>query len=162
LDRAAEIGRGIATALDLEGLLAIEFFLTEKGEILVNELAPRPHNSFHATERGCVTSQFEQLTRAVCDVPLGDVSLLRPAAIVNVFGDLWSDNRTPDFSPALDVPGVRLHLYGKPGPRPGRKMGHLSAIGGSALDALDCARDAAARIGAVTEPLPESLRPFMA
>jgi 5-(carboxyamino)imidazole ribonucleotide synthase len=164
LDRATEIGRGIAAAIELEGLMAIELFLTKKGELLVNELAPRPHNSFHATERACVTSQFEQLTRAICDLPLGDTSVLRPTAIVNLFGDLWvGDNgQPPDFAPALDVPGVRLHLYGKRGARAGRKMGHLSAIGGSPLDALQCARDAAARIGAVTEPVPETLREFNA
>src|SRR5204862_4267402 len=89
--RATEIGRRIAEQMQLAGLLAVEMFLTTAGEILVNELAPRPHNSFHATERACVTSQFEQLTRAVCDLPLGDVSVVRPAAIVNLFGDIWRE-----------------------------------------------------------------------
>jgi 5-(carboxyamino)imidazole ribonucleotide synthase len=160
LSQAVQIGRDIAQTLRLQGILAIELFLTTSGELYVNELAPRPHNSFHATERACVTSQFEQLTRAVCDLPLGDVSIVRPAAIVNLFGDLWKDGRTPDFSPALTVPGVRLHLYGKSGPRPGRKMGHLSAVGGSTMDALTAARQAAAAIGAPTESPPESLRAF--
>ena len=79
----------------------------------MNELAPRPHNSFHASERGCVTGQFEQLTRAICDLPLGDTTVLRPAAIVNLFGDLWRSPAGPDFTPALSDAAVRLHLYGK-------------------------------------------------
>lgn len=160
VDRAREIGRGIAEAIELEGLLAIELFLTTSGDLLVNELAPRPHNSFHASERACVTGQFEQLTRAVCDLPLGDVSVVRPAAIVNLFGDLWCDGRTPDFSAALGDPAVRLHLYGKRGARPGRKMGHLSAVGGSVADALESARAAAASAGAATESMPAALRAF--
>jgi 5-(carboxyamino)imidazole ribonucleotide synthase len=160
LARAAEIGRDIAQTIQLQGILAVELFLTSAGELFVNELAPRPHNSFHATERGCITSQFEQLTRAVCDLPLGDVSVVRPAAIVNLFGDLWKNGQAPDFSPALAMPGVRLHLYGKSGPRAGRKMGHLSAVGGSTLEALSAARQSAAAIGVATEPPPESLRAF--
>jgi 5-(carboxyamino)imidazole ribonucleotide synthase len=158
--RAAEIGRGIAEQIRLEGLIAVELFLTLSGELFVNELAPRPHNSYHASERACVTSQFEQLTRAVCNLPLGDVSIVRPGAIVNLFGDLWNRGAEPDFACALEDPVVRLHLYGKRGPRPGRKMGHLSAIGGSALDALGSAREAARRIGVSTDPLPETLRQF--
>jgi 5-(carboxyamino)imidazole ribonucleotide synthase len=160
LQRALDVGRGIAEQLSLEGLLAVELFLTTSGDLLVNELAPRPHNSFHATERGCVTSQFEQLVRAVCDAPLGDTSIVRPAAIVNLFGDLWGDGTAPDFAPALELPGVRLHLYGKRGARPGRKMGHLSAIGGSAMDALSIAREAGRRVRAVTEDAPTTLREF--
>jgi len=158
--RADEIGRGIAQAIDLQGVIAVELFLTTSGELFVNELAPRPHNSFHASERACATSQFEQLTRAICDLPLGDVSVVRPAAIVNLFGELWRNGSAPEFSLALVEPSVRLHLYGKSGARPGRKMGHLSAIGGSALDALAAARDAGHRIGATTEPVPETLRAF--
>jgi 5-(carboxyamino)imidazole ribonucleotide synthase len=160
LDEAADIGRGIAERIGLEGILGIEIFLTEEGKLLVNELAPRPHNSYHASERACVTGQFEQITRAVCDLPLGDVGIVRPAAIVNLFGDLWSNGTAPDFSESLLDPSVRLHLYGKRGPRAGRKMGHLSAVGGSALGALESVRAAAGRIGASTAPLPESLRPF--
>jgi 5-(carboxyamino)imidazole ribonucleotide synthase len=160
LSRATEIGRGIAEAIKLEGLMAVELFLTTSGDLYVNELAPRPHNSFHASERACVTSQFEQLTRAVCDLPLGDVSVVRPAAIVNLFGDLWRDGDDPDFSAALSDPVVRLHLYGKRGARAGRKMGHLSAIGGTASQALASARAAGSRVGATTESLPETLREF--
>lgn len=162
LRTATELGRTIAERIGLEGILAIELFLTSAGQIIVNELAPRPHNSYHASERACVTSQFEQITRAICDLPLGDVSVVRPAAIVNLFGDLWVNELDPSFAAALENPAVRLHLYGKRGARPGRKMGHLSAIGGSTLDALEAARSAADRVGARTEPLPESVRPFLA
>jgi 5-(carboxyamino)imidazole ribonucleotide synthase len=156
--RAIDIGRGIAEKIELEGLIALELFLTTSGELFVNELAPRPHNSFHASERACVTSQFEQLTRAVCDLPLGDVSVVRPTAIVNLFGDLWLDGRQPDFTPALREDVVRLHLYGKREPRPGRKMGHLSAIGGSAFDALTSVTDAAGKIGVALEPWTQAFR----
>ena len=130
-----EVARGIATTLGIEGLLAVELFLLRDGQLLVNELAPRPHNTFHATERGCATSQFEQLVRAVCDLPLGSTEILRPSAIANLLGDLWEPGM-PDFAAPLAVPGVRLHLYGKASARPGRKMGHLSAVGGTGEDAL--------------------------
>ncbi|HWR16701.1 MAG TPA: 5-(carboxyamino)imidazole ribonucleotide synthase [Terriglobales bacterium] len=134
---ASEIANEIARKIEIEGLLAIEMFVTTDGRLLVNELAPRPHNSFHATQRACVTSQFEQLMRAVCDLPLGSVELLRPAAIANLLGDLWLEGSHPDFESALAIPGVRLHLYEKHTPRPGRKMGHLSAIGDTVEEALD-------------------------
>lgn len=159
LDRATELGREIAEKIELEGVLGVELFLTSRGELLVNELAPRPHNSYHASERACLTSQFEQLVRAACNLPLGKTDLVQPAAIVNLFGDLWKDGE-PDFSAALLRPGVRLHLYGKRGARPARKMGHLSAVGASPLEALENAREAAFKIGAGTEPVPDSLRAF--
>ncbi len=127
---AREIAVSMAGKLKLEGLLAVEMFLTRGGELYVNELAPRPHNSYHASERCCVTSQFEQAVRAVCDLPLGDVKIVRPGAIVNLLGDLWLDQegyKEPRFDLALAVPEVRLHLYEKQIPRKGRKMGHLSA-----------------------------------
>jgi 5-(carboxyamino)imidazole ribonucleotide synthase len=143
---AQAIARSIAESLQLEGILAVELFLLRDGRLLVNELAPRPHNSYHASELACPTSQFEQLVRAVCDLPLGDVEPLRPAAIVNLFGELWDGVRTPDFASALTVPGTRLFLYGKRGPRPGRKMGHLGAIGGTPAEALKRAQEAAARL----------------
>jgi 5-(carboxyamino)imidazole ribonucleotide synthase len=114
----------------------------------VNELAPRPHNSYHETEVACSTSQFEQLVRAVCDLPLGDPAVLRPGAIFNLFGELW-DNGTPPWELALAQPGVRLHLYGKRGARPGRKMGHLSVTGVTPEDALTRVRAAAAALGAL-------------
>jgi 5-(carboxyamino)imidazole ribonucleotide synthase len=130
--RGTELARGIADAIGLEGLLAVEMFLTTAGDLLVNELAPRPHNSFHETELACPTSQFEQLVRAVCNLPLGDTSIVSPAAIVNLFGDLWSDGAAPRFDAALAEPMTRLHLYGKRVARPGRKMGHISAYGDTA------------------------------
>lgn len=147
--RAQDIALAIARAMGLEGVLAVELFLTRDGQLLVNELAPRPHNSYHASERACPTSQFEQLVRAVCDLPLGDVRIVEPAAIVNLFGDLWHMGEPPDFAPALELPGVRLHLYGKKTARPGRKMGHLSATGPTPEAALANVRAAAARIGLI-------------
>ena len=124
--RAQSLAVRIAMGLELEGVLAVEMFLSQSGELLINELAPRPHNSYHASERACSTSQFEQAIRAVCNLPLGEVEVLRPAAIANLLGDLWLE-REPRFERALAVPGVHLHLYEKHQPRRGRKMGHLSA-----------------------------------
>ena len=138
--RAQKLACEIADSFTLEGLLAVEMFLTKDGDLLVNELAPRPHNSYHASERACVTSQFEQLVRAVCDLPLGDVSVVQPAAIANLLGDLWlgrEGNSAPRFDRALAVPGVRVHLYEKHQPRRGRKMGHLSAVGGTPQQAVE-------------------------
>ncbi len=134
-EKAQDIARRIAEEMNLEGVLAVEMFLTKDGQLLVNELAPRPHNSYHASERACVTSQFEQIVRAVCDLPLGDVSIVKPAAIVNLLGDLWLEQE-PRFDRALAVPGVRLHLYEKHLPRAGRKMGHLSSIGETPEEAV--------------------------
>jgi 5-(carboxyamino)imidazole ribonucleotide synthase len=139
--RARQIAGDIADTFALEGLLAVEMFVTHAGELLVNELAPRPHNSYHESERACVTSQFEQAIRAVCDLPLGDVDVVQPSAIANLLGDLWLDAdgkpRQPNFDQALAVPGVRLHLYEKLKPRRARKMGHLSAIGRTADEAVE-------------------------
>ncbi len=134
--RAEALASAIIAKLGIEGLLCVEVFVTRQGELLVNELAPRPHNSYHQSERGCVTSQFEQLVRTTCNLPLGDTSLITPAAIVNLLGDLWL-KAEPDFAAALAVPGVRLHLYEKHTPRAGRKMGHLSATGTTAEEALE-------------------------
>ena len=125
---AVEIAHGVLDALDVVGVLCVEFFLTKRGKLLINELAPRPHNSGHLTFDACVTSQFEQQLRAICGLPLGSTELLRPAAMANLLGDLWQPN-TPDWTAALEVPEVKLHLYGKLDPRPGRKMGHLTALG---------------------------------
>ena len=133
--RAQRIAADLTVGLHLEGLLAVEMFVTEDGKLLVNELAPRPHNSYHASERACVTSQFEQAVRAICDLPLGEVDVLRPAAIANLLGNLWLDHE-PHFDRALRVPGVGLHLYEKHTPRSGRKMGHLSAVGDSPDEAV--------------------------
>jgi len=145
--QAVEMSREIATALDVEGLLVVELFFTEDGELFVNEMAPRPHNSFHATEVACLTSQFEQAVRAVCDLPLGSTEVVRPAAIANLLGDLWMGTQPPAFDQALAIPGVRLHLYGKRVARPGRKMGHLSAVGLTPEEAVVRVMEAKARLG---------------
>jgi len=143
--RAESLAAAIIAKLGIEGLLCVEIFVTRSGELLVNELAPRPHNSYHQSERGCVTSQFEQLVRTVCNLPLGDTSLIAPAAIVNLLGDLWLHGE-PNFAAAFGVPGVRLHLYEKHTPRAGRKMGHLSATGATAEEALARVLEAKDRI----------------
>jgi 5-(carboxyamino)imidazole ribonucleotide synthase len=148
--QAEAIAVGIAEQFSLEGILAVELFLLRDGTLLVNELAPRPHNSFHQTEVACSTSQFEQLVRAACDLPLGDPGVRRPGAIFNLFGDLW-ENGEPQFGAALAQPGIRVHLYGKRGARAGRKMGHLSATGDTAEDALARVRAAATALGAPLE-----------
>jgi 5-(carboxyamino)imidazole ribonucleotide synthase len=125
---AEEIARGILEQLGVVGVLCVEFFLTKVGKLLVNELAPRPHNSGHLTIDAAVTSQFEQQLRAVCGLPLGSTRIHTPAAMANLLGDLWAEGE-PDWAAALAVPGVKLHLYGKAEARPGRKMGHLTALG---------------------------------
>jgi 5-(carboxyamino)imidazole ribonucleotide synthase len=124
---AVEIARGVLDGLGVVGVLCVELFLTRDGRLLVNELAPRPHNSGHLTFDACVTSQFEQQLRAICGLPLGATELLRPAAMANLLGDLWQ-NGEPDWIAACRFPEVKLHLYGKATPRPGRKMGHLTAL----------------------------------
>lgn len=124
---AAQITRAIMEELSYVGVLCVEFFLTADGRLLVNEIAPRPHNSGHLTFDACVTSQFEQQLRAVCGLPLGATTQMRPAAMVNLLGDLWLDGE-PDWAGALAIPDVKLHLYGKRQPRSGRKMGHITAL----------------------------------
>jgi len=145
--KASEIARDMANALQVEGLLVVEMFLLKDGRLLVNELAPRPHNSFHATEVACLTSQFEQAVRAVCNLPLGSVEVVRPAAIVNLLGDLWLSEGGPRFEQVLAMPGVRLHLYGKRDARKGRKMGHLSAVGTTPEEALARVKAASQALG---------------
>ena len=150
IEKATAIAREIADTFALEGLLAVEMFVMGDGELLVNELAPRPHNSYHGSERACVTSQFEQAIRAACDLPLGDVSLVQPTAIANLLGDVWlnadGSAREPKFDAALEVPGVRVTLYEKLTPRKGRKMGHLSAVGATADEARARVLEAKARL----------------
>jgi len=126
--QAVEITRGIMEALDAVGVLCVEFFLARDGALMVNEIAPRPHNSGHFTFDACITSQFEQQLRAVCGLPLGATDLLRPVAMVNLLGDLWQTGE-PHWEAACADPDVKLHLYGKTSPRPGRKMGHLTVFG---------------------------------
>jgi 5-(carboxyamino)imidazole ribonucleotide synthase len=141
--RATEIARGIAESLDVVGLLVTEMFLLRDGRLMVNELAPRPHNTFHHTELSALTSQFEQAVRAVCDLPLGATDIMRPAAIANLFGDLWLRDTPPRWEAALALPGVRIHLYGKT-PRPGRKMGHIGAVGDTTAQAVERVKEARA------------------
>jgi len=136
--RAAEIARGVLETLDVVGVLCVEFFLTDADELLINELAPRPHNSGHLTIDACMTSQFEQQVRAICGLPPGSVELLRPAAMANLLGDVWQHGE-PDWAAACALPGVHLHLYGKAEPRRGRKMGHLTALAPSAAEARELA-----------------------
>ncbi|MEP6822343.1 MAG: 5-(carboxyamino)imidazole ribonucleotide synthase, partial [Chthoniobacterales bacterium] len=128
---AAELARSIAEKIDLVGLLAVEMFLKESGELVVNELAPRPHNSGHWTIEACATSQFEQQLRAVCGLPLGSTRVLKPAAMANILGATWQGGE-PNWAKALEIEGVHLHLYGKSEPRPRRKMGHLTAVADTA------------------------------
>lgn len=124
---AVELARCVLEKLGVVGVLCVEFFVTRDGALLINELAPRPHNSGHLTVDACVTSQFEQQLRAVCGLPLGSTEMHRPAAMANLLGDLWV-NGEPDWAAACAFPDVKLHLYGKLEPRPGRKMGHLTAL----------------------------------
>jgi 5-(carboxyamino)imidazole ribonucleotide synthase len=145
--RAEALAAAIIARLDLEGLLCVEMFVTKKGKLLVNELAPRPHNSYHQSERGCVTSQFEQLVRTTCNLPLGSTELISPCAIVNLLGEVWlSASGEPNYAAALAVPGVRLHLYEKDTPRVGRKMGHLSSVGSTPEEALERVLEAKRRL----------------
>jgi 5-(carboxyamino)imidazole ribonucleotide synthase len=136
--RVAQEARGIARTvlekLSVVGVLCVEFFLEPSGKLMINELAPRPHNSGHLTFDASLTSQFEQQLRAVCGLPLGSTELVRPAAMANLLGDLWV-NGEPDWAVACAIPNVKLHLYGKLEPRIGRKMGHLTALAGSAEEA---------------------------
>jgi 5-(carboxyamino)imidazole ribonucleotide synthase len=142
--KAAEITRTILEELQYVGVLCVEFFVSTEGELLVNELAPRPHNSGHLTFDAAITSQFEQQVRAICGLPLGSTAIPRPAAMANLLGDLWEDGE-PNWAAACRFPEVKLHLYGKTEPRPGRKMGHLTATGKTVDEAQDrvlAARDA--------------------
>jgi 5-(carboxyamino)imidazole ribonucleotide synthase len=142
---AVEIARAVLEALDVVGVMCVEFFLTREGRLLVNELAPRPHNSGHLTFDASATSQFEQQLRAVCCLPLGSTQLLRPAAMANLLGDLWLEGE-PRWREALKFPEVKLHLYGKTGPRAGRKMGHLTALAPTPEEAARKALDARAAL----------------
>jgi len=133
---ALEITRLILDELEYVGLLCVEFFVTRRGRLLVNELAPRPHNSGHLTFDACRTSQFEQQLRAICGFPLGGTELIQPAAMVNLLGDLWTDGE-PNWRRALAMPDMKLHLYGKSTPRPGRKMGHITVMSPTAHEARE-------------------------
>ncbi|MGI8866255.1 MAG: 5-(carboxyamino)imidazole ribonucleotide synthase, partial [Rubrobacteraceae bacterium] len=135
---AVGITHGIFEELEIVGTACVEFFLTTKGTLLVNESAPRPHNSGHWTIEGAVTSQFEQQLRAVCGLPLGSTERTTgAAAMINLLGDLWTTGE-PDWRAALEIPQAKLHLYGKAEPRPGRKMGHITALASTSEEAAKC------------------------
>lgn len=153
--RATELALELVRGLEVVGLVCVELFLTEAGELWVNEVAPRPHNSGHISIEACSVDQFEQQVRALAGLPLGCPERVQPGAMVNLLGDLWfvdGAERTPDWRAALALPGVRLHLYGKAEARRGRKMGHLSALAASAEEAA--ALVLAARAAAVGTPVP--------
>ena len=135
IKKACDMAAAILAKLAVVGVACVEFFVTRDGRVLVNEIAPRPHNSGHLTIHACETSQFEQQVRAVCGLPLGSTRQLAPAAMANLLGDCWV-NGEPDWAAALAVPGVSLVLYGKREPRPGRKMGHLTALAESVEEAI--------------------------
>jgi 5-(carboxyamino)imidazole ribonucleotide synthase len=138
---AVEIARAVAETFDYVGTLCVEFFLAKDEKLLINELAPRPHNSGHLTFDACVTSQFEQQLRAVCGLPLGSTGFYRPAAMANLLGDIWQAGE-PDWARALRFPNLKLHLYGKAEARAGRKMGHLTALAETAGEAVGTIRKA--------------------
>jgi len=136
---AVAIARTLAIALDLVGVMCVELFDTDTG-LVVNEIAPRPHNSGHCTIEAASASQFEQQLRAICGLPLGD-GACTSAAMAQLLGDLWSDG-DPDWAVLLAQPDIRLHLYGKAEPRPGRKMGHLTCVASDPTIALQRVADA--------------------
>jgi 5-(carboxyamino)imidazole ribonucleotide synthase len=143
-ERARATATRVAEALDYRGVLCVEMFVSRAGDLLVNEIAPRPHNSGHFTIDACVTSQFEQQARVLADLPLGDTRQHTPAVMVNLLGDLWFADgdgaREPSWTEVLRHPLAKLHLYGKAEPRRGRKMGHVTCLGVTQGDALDTAR----------------------
>jgi len=146
---AIEITRSVLEKLDVVGVLCVEFFLTTTGELLINETAPRPHNSGHLTIDAHVTCQFEQQVRTICGLPLGSTELRSPAAMANLLGDVWEAG-TPDWATALGYPNLKLHLYGKQEARAGRKMGHLTVLDKTVDDAESIARQARASLGRQT------------
>jgi len=145
VSQAEQLGARIASSLGHVGIMAIELFVTREGDLLVNEIAPRTHNSGHYTFGACATSQFEQHVRAICGLPLGDPSLLRPAVMLNLLGDLWRDG-PPGWHAVLSHPTARLHVYGKKRPAAGRKMGHILILDEGDQDADEVAEAIAAEL----------------
>ena len=148
-DTACEVAEKLAGCLGYVGTLGVEFFVT-RGKLVVNEMAPRPHNSGHYTIDACPTNQFQQQVRALCGLPLGDSRAHSAAVMVNLLGDLWFDGdqeREPDWAALLAIPGLCLHLYGKQSPRPGRKMGHLTVVGSDAKQVYEQAMRARKILG---------------
>ena len=128
-DTAVDAATRIAEGLDYCGVLAVEFFVSTDGRVLVNEMAPRPHNSGHYTIDACATSQFEQQVRMICNLPAGSPALHQPVAMLNLLGDIWPDGGNPPWGDLLAEASAKLHLYGKKEARPGRKMGHVNCLG---------------------------------
>jgi len=152
---AEELAEGIAQQMDYIGTLAVEFFVVH-GQLYVNEMAPRPHNSGHYTLDACITNQFEQQVRALCGLPLGEARAHSAAAMVNLLGDIWylddpHHAKEPDWNRLLATPNLKLHLYGKHPPRPGRKMGHFTVIGANAEEVRKSALAARRAIGITDE-----------
>lgn len=145
--RATEIAADAAAALEYCGVLGVELFVSEDGAVLVNEMAPRPHNSGHYTLDACTTSQFEQQVRLLCGLAPGATDLLKPVAMLNLLGALWNEGE-PDWTRVFEHPNAKLHLYGKRDPRPGRKMGHVNVLGSDGDDALAIAHRIAEALGA--------------
>ena len=152
---ARDIALRVAAALDYRGVLCVELFVVGDGRLLINEIAPRPHNSGHYTIDACVTSQFEQQVRIVADLPLGDTRAHGPAVMVNLLGDIWFESasgeapggrREPDWRAVLEVPQAKLHLYGKALPRRGRKMGHVTCVAPTLDEAIVAARTVKRRL----------------
>jgi len=142
--RAREIALTVMESLDVVGVLCVELFLTTQGTLLVNEIAPRPHNSGHLTIDAHITSQFEQQVRSICGLPLGSTAPFQPAAMANLLGELWPAQGVPEWDAILRHPDIKLHLYGKEAARPGRKMGHLTCLANQAGEAeamIRAARD---------------------
>jgi 5-(carboxyamino)imidazole ribonucleotide synthase len=145
IDEAQRIATVVAAALDYRGVLCVEMFVTREGALLVNEIAPRPHNSGHYTIDACITSQFEQQARVLAGLPLGDTRQHEPAVMINLLGDIWFESeratpREPDWTLVLRHPQAKLHLYGKAEPRRGRKMGHVTCLAPTHEAALAVAR----------------------
>lgn len=142
---ASQLAIAVSERLGYVGVLGVELFVADGGCLYVNEIAPRPHNSGHYTMDACAVDQFEQQLRALCGLPLGEPRLLTPVAMINLLGDVWAAGE-PRWTEALRLPGVRLHLYGKADPRPGRKMGHLNCLAGDGDQALALAHAAHAAL----------------
>jgi 5-(carboxyamino)imidazole ribonucleotide synthase len=150
-DEARGLAMRVAERMEYTGVLGVELFVANGGRLFVNEMAPRPHNSGHYTMDACSVDQFEQQLRALCGLPLGQPRLLSPVAMINLLGELW-DSGEPRWAEALRLPGVRLHLYGKAEPRPGRKMGHLNCLATSPEGAFALAHEARSALTAVPAP----------
>jgi len=134
-EQAIDMATRLADTMDYCGILAVEFFCTRQGELLINELATRPHNSGHYTVDACATSQFEQQVRMMCGLPPGDTQMLSPVVMTNLLGDIWKDSE-PDWQQVLNESQAHLHLYGKKHARPGRKMGHINCLAADVEQAL--------------------------